>query len=232
MLRGMRYGPGSPRPRSRPLVPPGHRPAGHVCQDRLGRHRDLIRDVTLARSSAPRNGGDHRHVGWIDLAAFRDPDSPGQATRAQGLSERGGPITRFGQHAAEAHAPPLPDPVDLRDGDLQLGTGLAPVLGDTGPAHPVRVARSSLGQEQRQADRHRHLAARQRQRHQRLAVGSLAQRRGILRRHPDGAVALLRQRGVVGDQDRIRPADKAIGLAEQRPLQRTLIPDPGRNEVV
>ena len=107
MLRGMRYGPGSPRPRSRPLVPPGHRPAGHVCQDRLGRHRDLIRDVTLARSSAPRNGGDHRHVGWIDLAAFRDPDSPGQATRAQGLSERGGPITRFGQHAAEAHAPPF-----------------------------------------------------------------------------------------------------------------------------
>lgn len=51
-------------------------------------------------------------------------------------------------------------------------------------------------------------------------------------RHPDRAVALLRQGGVIDDQDRIQAADEAIGLAEQRPLQRRLIPDPGRDEVV
>jgi hypothetical protein len=53
-----------------------------------------------------------------------------------------------------------------------------------------------------------------------------------VRRHPDRAVTLLRQGGVVDDQDRIRTSDKAIGLAEQRPLQRSLVPDPGRDEVV
>ncbi|KMO31594.1 hypothetical protein VQ03_26880 [Methylobacterium tarhaniae] len=34
------------------------------------------------------------------------------------------------------------------------------------------------------------------------------------------------------DQDRIHTADEAIGLAEQRPLQRSLLPDPSRDEVV
>lgn len=37
-----------------------------------------------------------------------------------------------------------------------------------------------------------------------LAISGLAQRRGVLRRHPDRAIALLRQGGVFNDEDRIR----------------------------
>ena len=53
-----------------------------------------------------------------------------------------------------------------------------------------------------------------------------------MRRDPDRAVALLRQGGVINNEDRIRTADKSIGLAEKRLLQRRLIPDPGCDEVV
>lgn len=106
------------------------------------------------------------------------------------------------------------------------------ILGNAGLGHPVRVGRPGLGQEQRQADRHGHLAARQRERHQRLAVGGLAQRGGVLRRDPDRVVARLRQGGVVDDEDRICTADQAIGLVEKRLLKRRLIPDPGGDKVV
>lgn len=50
------------------------------------------------------------------------------------------------------------------------------------------------------------------------------------RRRPSGT--LLRQGGVVNDEDRIRSADQAIGLTEKRPLQRRPVPDPGRDEMV
>lgn len=53
-----------------------------------------------------------------------------------------------------------------------------------------------------------------------------------MRRDPDRAIPLLREGGVVDDEDRIRTADQAIGLAQKRLLQRRFIPDPGRDEVV
>ena len=48
---------------------------------------------------------------------------------------------------------------------------------------------------------------------------------------PNQAAALLRQSGVVDDQDCIGTADQTIGIAEKHQLQRRLIPNPGCDEV-
>ena len=188
--------------------------------------------MPLARAAAAGDGEDHRHVGGIDLLLERDADGPGQAALAQRLPERRAQaISGIGQHAAEAHAGGA-NPVDLGQRDLGLGPVGATVLGHAGTVEPGGIARPALGQEQPQPHHHRHLARGQRQRHQRLAVGVLAKRRGILRRDADRVAALLGQRGVVDDQPGIVPANLSVGLGEQRLLQRRGIPDAARDEVV
>jgi hypothetical protein len=72
------------------------------------------------------------------------------------------------------------DPVEFSQGDLRLRTGRLEGLGHTGALQALRVARPGLGQEQAQADGHRDLAPGQRQRHERLAIGILAQSGGVL----------------------------------------------------
>ena len=78
----------------------------------------------------------------------------------------------------------------------------------------------------------RHFAPRKRQRHQCLAIGRLAERRGILWSDTDRTIALLRHRRVVDDQHRILAADQAIGLNQQLRLQRRCIPNAISNEMV
>lgn len=60
-------------------------------------------------------------------------------------------------------------------------------------AFPVQLS----GKEQTQADHDGNPVPRQRQRHKRLTVGVLAQRRRVLRRDADGMRSLLRQGGFV-----------------------------------
>ena len=62
---------------------------------------------------------------------------------------------------------------------------MLPLLRHAGPRHAPGVVRPALGQEQPQTHHHRHLARGQRQRDQRLTIGGLAKRRGILRRDAD-----------------------------------------------
>ena len=68
----------------------------------------------------------------------------------------------------------------------------------------------------------RNFALRQRQRHQRLAIGRFAKSRGVLRRDADRMRTLLRQRRVVDDEHRLRDADQAIGLEGEFFLQYSL----------
>src|SRR4051794_14452694 len=81
-------------------------------------------------------------------------------------------------------------PVDLVDGDLGFAAERLVICRYPRPCHAIGIAGPALRQEQPQAHHHRHLAARQCQRDQRLAIRSLAEHRGVLRGHANGMVAL------------------------------------------
>ena len=162
----------------------------------------------------------------IDLLMTRDADRPGQAARRQPLAERRTePVSCIGQHAAEADTGSA-QAVNLGKRDLRLRSSDAMLDWNAGPLQSQRIARPALRQEQAQRQHDRHLAAGQRQRHQRLAIGVLAQDRSILRRDADRVLALLRQRRVVDHQHRIIATNEAVGLGEQLGFERRRIPDP------
>jgi len=96
----------------------------------------------------------------------------------------------------------------------------------------LRIARPTLGNEETQCHHYRHFTPRKRQRHQCLAIGRLAERRGILWSDTNRTIALLRHRRVVDDQHRILAADQAIGLNQQFRLQWRCIPDAISDEMV
>ena len=106
------------------------------------------------------------------------------------------------------------------------------VLGHAGLRHPLGVAGPAFRQKQAQADHHRNLVPRQRQRHQRLAIGGLAERRGVLRRDADRMRPLLRQRRVVDDKDCAGSADQLVRLDREFLFQRRFVPDAARNEMM
>lgn len=91
--------------------------------------------------------------------------------------------------------------------------GIGASLGKTSLGHPILLARPAFRQEQPQANGNRNLLPRQRQRHPRLAIGSLAQNRRILWRDPNRMVALLRRIGIVNRQERIRSAVLSAWIA-------------------
>ena len=106
------------------------------------------------------------------------------------------------------------------------------VFGHAGLCHPLGVAGPTVGKEQAQADHDGNLVPRQRQRYQRLAVGGLAKRRGVLGRHADRMRPLLRQSSVVHHEHRIGAANQLVRLDSEFLLQRSLTPDRARNEVM
>ena len=140
---------------------------------------------------------------------------PRQPAGRETLTERRAEaVSGIRQHTAKAHTG--------RDHAIDLGQARSPAWSalrdarrNAGPLQTRRIARPTLGKEETQCHHHRHFTARKRQRHQRLAIGRLAERRGILRRDTNRAIALLRHRGVVDDQHRILAADEPVGLNEQ-----------------
>ena len=106
------------------------------------------------------------------------------------------------------------------------------VLGHSGLRRPVGSAGPAFRQKQAQADHHRNLFPRQRQRHQRLAIGGLAERRGVLRRDPDRMRPLLRQRRVVDDKDCAGAPDPLVRLDREFLFQQRFVPDAARNEMM
>jgi hypothetical protein len=94
------------------------------------------------------------------------------------------------------------------------------------PLQPNFIACPILRQEQAQAYHHRNFPTSQGQRHQRLAFGGLAQSRGVLRRNSD------RMRPPSSAKLCRRSAEQLVGPVGKLKLQRTLVPDPVRNEVM
>ncbi len=167
-----------------------------------------------------------------DLLAPPNAHGPGKATLAQTLPEgRGEAITSISQHAAKAQAGRA-RPIDLGERDLGLGPIASVIVRHAGPGQSRGIARPALGQEQPQPHHDRHFAGSQRQRHQGLAVGVLAQGRGVLRRDADRAFALLRKGRVVDDQPSLGAADHPVGLSEQGLLERRGVPNTAGDEVV
>src|SRR5258705_12052873 len=77
---------------------------------------------------------------------------------------------------------------------------------------PSALARPTLGKKQPQRQHDRYFALRKRYRHQRLAIGGLAERRSILRSDTYRMRTLLGNRGVVDHQHGIAAADEPIRL--------------------
>src|SRR6476620_2835589 len=185
---------------------------------------------TGAAASGNRPG--HLHVGSIDLEVPRNADRPGQlASRQPPAERRAHPITGIRQHAAKAYTR-RNDAIEFRQGHLRLRPCHSIFSRNARSLQSCAVARPTLRKEQPQRQHDRHLAARQRQRHQGLAVGGLAQRRSVLRRNPHRMRALLGYRSVVDHQNRIAAANKPIRLNQQFGLYWSRVPHPGGNEVV
>ena len=188
--------------------------------------------MPLTGTAALGNRPDHLHIGRVNLEVPRNADRPGKLASREPLAERRAqPITGIRQHAAEAHTG-RDDAIDLRQGDLRLRPCRSIFGRNARSLQPSPIARPTLGKKQPQRQHDRHFAARKRQRHQRLAIGGLAQRRSILRSDTHRMRALLGYRGVVDHQHGIAAADEPIRLNKQFCLQRRRIPDPGSNEVV
>ena len=161
-----------------------------------------------------------------------DADRPGKPACAQGLTELGAhAVPCVGEDCPEANAGG-DQAIEFGERNLRLGPRRAILGGHAGPLEPSFVAGPDLRQEQSQAHHHRDLDARQRQRHQGLTIRSLAQCRRILRPDPDRMGPLLRQRRVVDDKEGVPAADQLVRLDRKLKLQRTLVPDPVRHEMV
>jgi hypothetical protein len=140
-------------------------------------------------------------------------------------------VTGVGENETEAH-PCFSDAVELSQRDLGLGARNALRLGHAGAPQALGVVRPGLGQEQAQGNRHRHLVPGQSQRHKRLAVGGLAECRGVLRRNADRTRALLWKRRVIDNKESVGSAHQPVSLDQQFAFQRSRIPGPRGHEVV
>ena len=148
-----------------------------------------------------------------------DADRPGQPTFVQSLPKvRAAAEPGISQYAAEVQLG-LDQPVDLGQRDLRLGLRRPRRLRHARRRTAVRIVGPAGRQKQPQPDRHRHFAARQRQRDQHLAVRRLAQLAAVLRRHADRSRALLGVARVIDHQHGIRAADLPVGLLGEHPPQ-------------
>lgn len=90
--------------------------------------------MSLARSTAPGDWKDHRHVGGIDLLLEWYTDRTGEAPLAQALPERcGEAIAGIGKHAAETHGC-RGEPVNLGQRNLGLGPVGTMIVGHSAEA--------------------------------------------------------------------------------------------------
>jgi hypothetical protein len=134
----------------------------------------------------------------VSLAAERYPDRRGEPTSGQGLPEvAADAVPRVGERAA-VHDARCRDAVDLVEREVELRPVRLPILRHARGLTTCRVVRPLGQQEQPQREPDGHLAARERERHQRRAVRGLARGPGVLAGHADRPLALLQQ-GRVGD---------------------------------
>src|ERR1019366_10755206 len=104
--------------------------------------------MSLAGTTTPSNGKDHRDIGRIDLLLVGNADGPSETALAQSLAERSAqPISGIGQHTAKTD-PGNTNTIDLGQRDLGLGPIIPAILGDASPIEAGRIAGPSLRQKQ------------------------------------------------------------------------------------
>ena len=177
----------------------------------------------------PAHHGITRHpcarVHGIELLLGDDPDRPEQLLFAEPTAEvRAHSVAGVGENRAESNAL-LFEPAHLVEGDTPLRSE-RDVVGHIDLRASVYIVGPRLGQVEAQSDGQRHVVIRERRRHQALAVGLFPQRAAVLMRDTDRLNALLRQRRVVDDQERLFAAKHGVGLLPEHPLDSQ--PDPRR----
>src|ERR1700752_3904945 len=91
-----------------------------LSQHRLGRDRELIGDLVLARPASSRHRKDQGNAGRIDFLMFGNANGPGKPSGAQPLTERGRQaVAGVGKNSAEPYACCC-QPVDLFKRDFGL----------------------------------------------------------------------------------------------------------------
>src|SRR3954471_6921605 len=186
----------------------------------------------LARSPPCGRSRHQLHLDRIDLLDARDPDSPEQPQSRERLAKGGAdPIAGIRHHGPEANTG-VEGPLQFGQGDLGLGARGLTCLWHARAPHAFGILRPSLGQKQAQGDRDGHFALGQRERDQGLTIRILAQRRGVLRGHPDRELAVLGQGGVIDDQDGVWPTDQPIRLGQQFGFERLVVPGADGDEMV
>ena len=156
--------------------PPTHFPPPGIGQYVFGRRRQDIRDVPLAGTPSTGNRKDELHLRRIHFLTPRDADCPSQPTGRETLAERRTEaVTGIRQHTAEANAG-CDHAINLSQRNLRLGPRCTMLDWNAGTLQTLRIARPARGNVEPLCHHHRHFTPRKRQRHQRLAIGCLAQR--------------------------------------------------------
>ncbi len=165
-----------------PVSPTHILPLG-IGQHVFGRPRQDIRNVPLAGTTPSSNRPDQFYPDRIHLEVTRDANGPGKAACRKPLTEwRAEAVTGIRQYTAEANSGCY-HAIDLSQRDLWLGPRCAILDGNTGALQTRRIARPALRKEETQCHHHRHFIARKRQRHQRLAIGRLAETKHTAQPH-------------------------------------------------
>src|SRR6516164_11684535 len=188
--------------------------------------------MAFARSAASGDRKDELDVARIDLLMTRNADRPRQRSPAQRPAELcAHAVAGVGEDRAKTNAS-ADQPIEFGERDLRLRPRRTMIRGNAGALKPNAIVDPYLRQEQPKADHYRDLAPRKGQRHQCLAIGGLAQSRGVLRRDPHRMRTLLRQGRVVNDQEGVRAANQLVGLNRKFPLKRRRVPHPVRHKMV
>src|SRR5665811_1313066 len=136
----------------------------------------------------------------VHFEVTRNANGPGKFASREPLTERRAhPVTGIRQYTAEVDTG-RNDAVNFGQCHLWLRSCSLMFGRNPRPLQTYPIARPTLGKEEAQCHHYRYFTTRERQRHQRLAVGGLAQGRSILWRDTDRVLALLRHRRVVDDQ--------------------------------
>src|SRR3974390_3913200 len=131
--------------------------------------------MPFSRTSTSCNWPDHLATTGVHLEVTRNANSPGKLAGREPLPKRRAqPITRIRQHTAEAYTG-SDYAIDLRQGDLRFCSCGSIFERNARSLQPSPIIRPVLGKEKAKRHHYRHFASRKRQRHQRLAVGGLAQ---------------------------------------------------------
>src|SRR5262249_9034918 len=203
-----------------------------IGQHVFGWYRQNVRNRALTRTAALGNWPNQVHADRVHLEMARDANGPGQTARREPLPEwRAQSVPGISERTAKMDTG-CNHTVDLSERNLRLRSRSLMFGRNPSPLQTCPLARPAFGKAEAQSHRHGHPAARQRQRHQRLAIGGLAQCRSILRTDADRVLAFLRHCSVVDHQHRIAAADELVSLDEKFCFQRGHIPDASSNKMM